>query len=552
MRKGLFFHFLAFSLLGALLAHSAPANDGSTDARVDEIFATWDSTQSPGCALAVMSDGAIINSRGYGMANLEHGIAISPSSVFYVGSVSKQFVAMAIALLAEEGKIDLDDDIRKYVPEIPEYDRTITIRQMVHHTSGLRDYLTLMSLSGRSFADSVTEEEVIALLSRQRALNFDPGDEHLYSNSGYFLLAVIVKRASNKPLREYAAEKIFEPLGMHNSHFHDDYSMFVENRAEGHLAEDNGGWGLTRSRFALVGSGGLFTTVEDLSRWDQNFYDNRLGKGKPSLLETMHSCGTLNDGETLQYAFGLTVGEYRGLDTVRHGGALGGYRAHLVRFPKERFSVAIECNLDDIDPGSLANHVADIYLADKLEPKAAPAQPAAAAKSLSVEAYIGDYELQPGSVITFKKENDHLVARISDDELELAPQSENEFVAKGMDARIVFERDDTGKVTGLVLHRGDRRDEATRLPDAPSDAMLAGYAGEFWSDELQVTYRLFMEEGDLFLRIGWNPRTPLRLLSEDVLYRPGNKMTIERNENRRVTGFTLDAGRVRNLKFVKQ
>jgi CubicO group peptidase (beta-lactamase class C family) len=374
MKKTLFFHLIAAFSLGSFAAGAA-TKDVPIEPKLDEIFAPWDSTSSPGCALAVIRDGEVLYSRGYGMANLEHGISISPASVFYVGSVSKQFVAASIALLAEEGALDLDDDIRNYVPEIPEYDRPITIRHMIHHTSGLRDYLTLMALAGKSFADATSEEEVIDLLSRQQELNFSPGEEHLYSNSGYFLLAVIVKRSSGKSLREYAEEKIFAPLGMRHSHFHDDHTMFVTNRAEGHLEQDDGDWGLTRSRFALVGSGGLYTTVEDLYRWDQNFYDNRLGKGGSDFIEMLQTPGKLNDGEELDYAFGLNIGEYRGLDTVRHGGALGGYRSHLLRFPSERFSVAIECNLDAINLGPMADQVSDLYLEDKLAPKPKPKPP---------------------------------------------------------------------------------------------------------------------------------------------------------------------------------
>jgi CubicO group peptidase (beta-lactamase class C family) len=444
----------------------------SVEAEVDEVFAPWDSTSSPGCALAVIQDGDIVYSRGYGMANMEHAVAITPASVFYAGSVSKQFVAMSIALLAEEGKLSFDDDIRKYLPGIPEYDRPITIQHMVHHTSGLRDYLTLLSLAGRSFADSITEEEVIDLIGRQKELNFTPGDESLYSNSGYFLLAVIVNRASGKTLREYSEEKIFAPLGMRSSHFHDDHTMLVESRAEGHLAQEDGGWGLTRSRFALVGSGGLYTTVEDLYLWDQNFYDNRLGEKNPSLLSTVLTRGRLNDGEELDYAFGLAIGDYRGLATVRHGGALGGYRSHLIRFPDEHFSVAIACNLDDINPGPLADRIADIYLADRLKER----------------------KPQP------------------------TPSSSSE-----------------------------------PSQDAPAklDVELDAYVGVYESDELAVTYRLFIEDGDLFLQIRKNPKELLRLLEKDVLHRRGIKMTFQRDVSGQITGFNLDAGRVRNLQFIK-
>ncbi len=343
-------------LIFFLFASSAFAVD--LDNRVDSLFSQWDSADSPGCALAVVKDGKIVYKKGYGMANLELGVPISPESVFYIGSVSKQFVAMCIALLVDRGMISLDDDIRKFIPEIPDYGTPITVRHLIHHMGGIRDYLELESIAGVPFG-VYHEQDVIDLISRQEELNFKPGEEYTYSNSGYFLLGVIVKEASGESLREFADKNIFKPLGMKNSRFHDDFEELIKNRATGYY----GGRGRYRnfvSTFDCVGSGGLFTSVEDLYLWDQNFTHHKVG-GK-DVMELMQTQGMLNSGKKLDYAFGLEIGTYRGLKVVEHGGSLGGYRAEFLRFPDQRFSVIILANLASVLPSRLARQVVDLYL----------------------------------------------------------------------------------------------------------------------------------------------------------------------------------------------
>ena len=306
----------------------------------------------------MIRDGRFIYQRGYGMANLDHNIPLSPTSVFYIASTSKQFAAASVALLARQGKISLDDDIRKYMPEMPRYQHPVTIRQLVHHTSGIRDYLTLMSLAGMRYEDVYSEEEMVALPARQKELNFTPGDEHLYSNSGYFLLSVIVKRASGKSLRQFADEQIFKPLGMSHTHFHDDRAMVVKNRVTSYFPKREGGFGVhVNNNFDKVGDGGLLTTIEDLARWDRNFYDYQVG-GK-AFVDQLLTPGQLNNGEKLQYAFGLSVGEYKGVKMVSHGGGFFGFRTEMIRFPEQKFSVICLCNLGSINAAGLARQVAD-------------------------------------------------------------------------------------------------------------------------------------------------------------------------------------------------
>lgn len=344
-------------LFGAV---ATPARSDSPEAalpasKVDAVFAPWNRSDSPGCAVAVVRDGQVVHERGYGMANLDYGIAITPDTVFYIASVSKQFTAAAVALLAEEGKISLEDDIRKYVPEIPAYQQPIRVRHLVHHTSGLRDYLGLWTDSGRSYADSIPEQEAIALIARQDGLEFAPGSQYSYSNSGYFLLSVIVKRASGKPLSQYAQEKIFAPLGMKDTHFHDDRTRIVSNRASSYFKkkpEEGGGLGLFQTSYDLVGDGGLLTTVRDLVRWDQNFYRNTLGTRGAALIEQLQSTEPLTDGKPSTYAFGLMHREIEGMKAIGHSGSFLSFTADYVRIPEQRLSAITLCN-SSVNPGKL-------------------------------------------------------------------------------------------------------------------------------------------------------------------------------------------------------
>ncbi len=356
-------------VLGLLWTSWIYADINSLTERVDKLFASWDKPDSPGCALGIIQDGELIYARGYGMANLEYNIPINSKSIFRIGSTSKQFTAMCLALLEEEGALSLDDSLRKFLPQMPEYAEEITIRHLIHHTSGLRDYLTLAEIAGIRDDDYFTDAEVVDLLARQRELNFKPGEEHLYSNSGYFLQSQIVKKASGKSLREYAEEKIFQPLGMTNTHFHDDHQRIVKNRASGYAPKKGGGFVISMTTLPMTGDGGVFTSVEDLFLWDLNFYDNRLGENGQELIGKIQTPGVLNNGEKLDYAFGLGIGEHKGLTMVSHGGAFVGFRADMIRFPEQRLSVICLANLSTFDPSGMAKKVADIYLADLIKDK---------------------------------------------------------------------------------------------------------------------------------------------------------------------------------------
>ena len=523
--------------------------------RVDKLFSAWDKPDSPGCALAIVHSGRIIYKRGYGMANLEHNIPITPQSVFYIGSVSKQFVALAVALLANQGKLSLDDDIRKYLPEIPDYGTPITIRHLIHHTSGLRDYLTLEDIAGVPFGN-FHEQDVLELIARQKELNFAPGEEYLYSNSGYFLLGVIVERSSGRTLRKFAEESIFQPLGMKNSHFHDDYQSLIKNRASGYFPAGGGRFRNFISTFDCIGSGGLFTSVEDLFLWDQNFSHKRVGGEE--VIDIMYTRGTLNSGKKLDYAFALNIGSYKGLRTVSHGGALEGYRAAFLRFPEQRFSVICLSNLSSFDPMKLSYQVADVYLADqfKEEEKSETKLQEEFTKlpESKLKEKVGDYiDLKTGALRRILLKRNQLILYAFGQQFPLGARSEMEFqlLKAPFRAAIRFEKQEKGKP--MLMHVFPEAEKPETYESFkrvnPTAEQLKEYVGDYYSKELQVTFRLALKKGKLFFVHRNAPKPSLQPILKDWFSVRGFRIRFIRDEEKRITSFMLDTGRVKNLRF---
>ena len=541
---------------------NAPGADKPVTAKVDDVFSRFDKPDSPGCALAVIKDGQIIYKRGYGMSNLEYGVPISPSSIFHIASISKEFTAMAIVMLAQQGKLSLDDDVRKYVSEVPDFGQRITIRHLIHHTSGLRDQWALLEMAGWREDDVITEGDILDLISRQKALNFKPGDEHLYSNTGYTLLAVIVKRVSGQSLRDFADANIFKPLGMTRTHFHDDHSMIVKDRTSAYQPRTGGGLKVSIPVFDTYGATSLFTTVEDLAKWDQNFVDRKVGGD--SVMEQMLTPGVLNSGKKLTYAFGLSIGEYKGLKTVGHGGSDAGYRADFVRFPDQRFSVVCFCNLSTANPSMFTRRVADIYLADQIKQPPPPPKPPAPAAASTVT--LTEQELaSKAGVYTEPKTKTTVRLEMKDGKLTaamgpgfpLVPLTKDRFQVLGAPATVTFEGTANGHPQRmLVLNEGEKEPLVFEYAAAAAPltaASLAEYSGVYYSEELDTRYTVIVKDDRLVVR---------RRKFEDATLAPKapdefdakNAATIKftRDSQKRVSGFELNAGRVRHLRFSKE
>ncbi len=459
---------------------NAAEETGKDNAVVDAVFASWDVPGSPGCAIAVAQDGALVYSRGYGCANLDYDIPITPQTVFDVASINKQFVAAGLSMLALEGKLSLDDNVRKWLPELPEYEWPITLRHMIYHTSGLRDYLALFPLAGRSDYYPISHAQILAMMSRQRALVSRPGDQYRYSNTAFMLLAQVLERASGKPLGEFMEERIFAPLEMEGSLMYDNFEEIIPRRATGYDRDDDGHVRMVHNyNFDVPGDGQLYSTVEDLLRWDNYLH----GAEKPAIHSAMLTKGYLNNGDPSDRAMGLFLDEYRGLRTIHHTGGSWGSRSVLIRFVEPGLSIAIACNDGYSNPRGLAWQVADHYLADQLASEIDD-------EETSGEQQVADTALEPPSL---------------------------------------------------------------------TSAQLGEYAGEYFSPELDATYRFAVIDGGLVVRIEQEPPLEVVPVADDrfeISFHPQGwsepgtiSLEFDRNRTGVVTGFGLSMGSERGIVF---
>jgi CubicO group peptidase (beta-lactamase class C family) len=557
-RSRLFSKWLRLPVFAFLVVASLAA-DETTD-KVDKIFAQWDTTVTPGCALAVVRDGHIIYKRGYGMAKLEDGIVMTPDKIFDIGSVSKQFTATCIAMLAREGKISLDDDVRKYFPALPEYGRPITVRHLIHHTSGFRDYNGLLELAGfRSESDCPNVDEALELVFRQKRLNYPTGDEYSYTNTGYFLLGQIVEKVSGQSLNQFAQERIFQPLGMAHTLYQDDHRQVIKNRATGYEQTEKG-YRLNMSNWDETGDGNVYTSVEDLFLWDQAFYNNKLGQ---DLMETLHTVGVLNNGKKLDYAFGLVITDYKGLKNVGHGGSWAGFRAAISRFPEEKFSVICLANLGGIDPTDLCSKVADIYLAGLIkEPAKAEAEKPKPfpLSQKELEEKAGNYRDERfGQWVVISVDKDKLKASgfRGSREFVFTPTGPTTFAALEAPFPITteFPPAEAGRPATVVLKgRGEPTKFVKAAPLKPlTEAQLGAYAGTYSSDELLgAEYRLSLEKGSLVVSFRSIEPTQLKAMAPDQFATSFFNFDFVRGQGDRITGFTLSLGRVAGIEFVKR
>lgn len=550
------------TLLFFLLVAAASAQPQSLTDKVDRIFAEWSTTSSPGCALAVVKDGQIVYERGYGMSNLELGIAITPQSVFDIGSVSKEITAMAILLLMQDGKISLDDDIREYLPEIPDYGNTITIRHMLHHTSGLRNYDDLFDLEGIPEADLTTDRDALELTARQKGVNFNPGEEFLYSDTNFFLMSQIVKRVTGRTLRQFAQERIFGPLGMTSTHYHDDHTMIVPRRATGYAPHNGGGFELDMSDFEQVGDGSVMTTVEDLFKWEQNF-DHPLVGGAEAIRQLI-TPGKLNNGQPIPYGMGLFIDRYRGLKWIHHSGEWVGYRAAFSRFPDQHFSTLLTCNcIGSMNPMGMAKQVADLYLADEFAraEKAIAIEPAAKVSTTDSKHYVGTYWSQKnGALRKFELRGDQLVMVAPGMSYDMLPLGGGQFEALEADSehrdKYIFRNAKKSGEFEVEAWEGGAPTIYTAVKGgAPDAARFNDYAGPYFNDELRATWNFVVQNGKL-IRQQWmtedqelQPAFPDGFIGD--LSEGQFLLHFNRDASGKVTSFDVATDMVRPMRFIK-
>jgi len=523
---------------------SACAADATTQ-KIDEVFAPFDQPNSPGCSVGVIRDGDFVFRKSYGQGSLELHAPLSSDSVFYMASVSKQFTAASVVLASEQGFLSLDDDIRKYIPELPAYGHIITLRQMLHQTSGFRDFLALTYLAGRDISE-LSSPDALKLIVRQKALNNLPGEEFIYSNTNYFLLGIVVKRATHKSLGEFAAANIFRPLGMIKTLFYEDGGVVVANRVAaydpGKAGDFRVDWSTT---FDIVGSGGLLSSVNDLLLWDRNFYSNTVGKG--SLVGNLEAHGRLNNGHPINYGLGLWLGEYRGLKTIEHSGGTFGYRTELLRFPEQKFSAVILCNIASADVEGYARKIADLYLEKELR-----SETDATAQSQGYPdpaPYAGTY-LDPHKhmIYTFAATNGNLIGWGSI----LRRRGINEF-SDLVGNPIVF-KSLNGAMTATLTLQGETFFSGNRVSSiALNESALTAFAGSFHSDELATTYKVSVVKGVLTLTSGNLSPVSLHGVGPNEFEASAfNGMIVFRiSGNHLVSGLTLFSQSARGIGFTK-
>lgn len=548
---------LTFVFQQNIHAQNKIKNAKVTDA-IDKVFQEWDQENTPGCALGIIKDGELIYAKGYGLANMEYNIPNDANSVFRIGSTSKQFTAACIVLLAEQGELSLDNTLYQYFPEFPDYAKTITIRHLLNHTSGIRDYLTLTYLKGLGDDDYYTDEDLMRWLVRQTDVNFTPGDEFTYSNSGYWLLAQIVKEVTGMTMAKYAEKEIFKPLGMNDTHFHDDHNRIVKNRASGYSPVDETSYELNMTTLNMIGDGGIFTTIGDIKKWDDAYYNSKvLNKNFWKMMTTK---GVLNSGKEIDYASGLFLTPYKGLPTINHGGAFVGFRAEYLKFPEQKVSIAIFANRGDANPTKKAFQVADILLKDELveetvvEEEKVQVKAITSGAELSLEQLTGDYEIQAGVVMKVSIENDvlNIVQSWNNASYDVERMEGNTFQIPGeAGISFTFSNEKDGASQQLTILQGGSETTCERVdPVDTSDVKLEDFVGEFYSQELDVSYYFLVAENELKIKLGHYDPVAISVIGADEFFYQGMSLRFLRDGDE-LTGFLLDAGRVSNLKFEK-
>lgn len=536
----------------------------TVEPRVDRLFSEYDRPNGPGCAVGVYNVGRTLFAKGYGQADIAARRPITPKSVFNIASMTKQFTAFAIALLESEGKVSFDAPVRQYVPELPEFGSPVTVRHLIHHTSGLRDFGALMELRGWQLDQEFSRAALLKLLARQRELNFAPGTSHEYGNTNYALLGIIIERVSGRPYGDFLAERIFRPLGMAGSGYREKAPVTV-TLAYNYAPSDHGHFiNHVWARANVPGFANVYSSIEDLARWDGNFFRTRVGDR--SLIQRIYLPGRLISGEQTGYAYGLYSGTYRGLKTIEHGG-LGGGSFHLVRFPDEQLSVAALCNEYGVGPKApnsfaLSHSVADLFLPrpgpGSRVPKAEVAAPPIAMSRAELEKYVGDYWVaDEGTPISLRLTDSGLAELYGGKFYPLVPVGPGLFRDKENPAVYRFSGPNRSVLTydepaNDFSRRGERR--AAWSP-APHD--LHSLAGRYCSSEVDVCWSIERSGAQLWLVRAGFPRQVLNPAFADTFQLVENhwigarnvRITLERHGQSGFSGFRVSRGRVRNLLF---
>jgi CubicO group peptidase (beta-lactamase class C family) len=537
----------------------AQALPDSVVKKVNSLFDNWDKTQSPGCAVGIVRNDSLIFSKGYGMANLEYAISNSPQTVYHLASVSKQFTAYAIILLAQQGKLKLDNDIRKYLAWFPNLKQKITIRNLLNHTSGIRDQWQLLGISGTRIDDVITQENIIKILSKQQALNFIPGEKFMYSNSGYTLLAEIVKAVSGKSLRKFTDSAIFKPLRMTQTHFHDDYTEIESNRAYSYVRKDGARFSNSILSYSTVGATSLLSNIPDLAKWVMNFYDTKVGNQQTILQLTQKA--KLNDGTEIGYASGILSEKYKGWKQFSHNGADAGFRTSVIVFPELKTGIIVLSNLSEINAQEKASQIADMIIFEKTGfVKPAEVKPRnvkiPATELLFLKTQSGSYfSDEMNAVTSLKLKNDSLYLRIGTNDNLMTRESEHTYSMFYVpQIKLIFNQ--KGNIPNVSLNISNDTLHFTKIPNQliADDKSMLEYTGTYNSTELECTYKIILKDHQLYLTSSKYNDEKLTLFGADHLINDTwymKHLVVTRNKSNKITGFEVNSWRVMHSKFVK-
>lgn len=547
---------VSFFLFGAA-SYAQLSTEQTKD--IDNLFVEWNKKDHPGGAVGIMHKGQMVYSKAFGLASLEYGIANQPETIFNTGSVSKQFTAMGIVRLHEQGLLSVDDDIRKHLPDLPDFGHTITIRHMLHHTSGMRSLHAMLSLAGWRGDDSRTNEDLYRFMLRQKELNFKPGDEYLYCNTGYMLMVNIIEKVTNDKFPAWMKDNIFTPLGLTNTYVEDRYDRVIPMNATSYFW-DKDAYYRAVEYWGYVGSGNMHSTTSDLLHWLQNFSDPT--EGWETSFELLKTVDPLNDGSENNYAFGISVDQFMGHERIGHGGSIGGFRSSVRTFPEEELSIAILTNYSGSNPGQKEVQIAELLLENKVtsndsSPSSITSVESVDLSSAQLKNFEGSYwnDTENFARKIYVKNDTLRYYRSANSENALMPISSNEFQMLGISAKLIakFEKDPSGKKTMIVIVDDGSPSLFTEYQPVSDISQLGKeYEGRYFSPELETIVHIQLRGDRLMGYQARHGEFPFKILKKDVLEIPGfATLKVTRNADDVVTGVRISNGRARNVWFEK-
>ena len=556
MKKLLIFSFL---FIGSVILRGQSADLAD---KIDSLLGTQILKGSPGGAIGVVKDGKVLYKRIFGFANLDYRIPVTDSTVFNLASVSKQFTGFMVLLLEKEGKLNLNDTIQKFIPEFKSYNHPVTIGQLLHHTSGIPTYDVLQLFAAIPSEMPWTAEDEFSILQTYHKLNFNPNDEFLYSNDGYFLLARIIEKVEGKPFSQCIKEKIFDPLGMKTASIYDSPGKIILNRASGYKMSNNQFARRNTEGNSTCGYSNVYASVNDMISWSKNLSGNN-PVGERLVGNLFNPVDTYNSGDTIQYTYGFFIDKYKGLKRVSHEGGTEGFRAYMSHFPGSGLTVFVLANGEINTHESLADEISDLYLKDDLKPELKKERREININKELYKLYKGSYLLSDGNLLTFDIINDTFKLIIPEaPRFTIYPEKENEFFLKDFDAQCTFVKGKTGKVDEIVWHQSDKNFPGTRASEPKPLTLkeLQSYTGLYEIPGLNSTYTVFVKDSALFLTLpktfkvfNMYPDIKLTYRGGDIFFGRLDKIVFNRDSQGKIKSFVInDVGRLRNIEFLKR